>query len=71
MNDLREGTRIIQVQLDEHREIRLGAKNVMNIVITMENGQMGPVPWIKVVYTHKVQLINYAQVESVTLLLKS
>jgi hypothetical protein len=46
--------------------ITVGTNGVTDIYITMENGQMAPVPWAIVLYKDgKIQKWNLAQVEGV------
>lgn len=77
MNELKEGRRLSAIYgfpagTGERLSIRvypgaMASQGAAEIVVTLEAGAFGPVPWARVQWPNGVELVNLATVESVVL----
>ncbi len=77
MNELKEGIRLSAIYgrpdgTGEKMAIRvfpgaMAAQGAAEIVVSLEAGAFGPVPWARVQWPNGVELVNLATVESVVL----
>lgn len=67
MNELQEGAQLHEIGFPNGEVISDQSAGVHRIIVSMQPGQMGLVPWARAETDTKTQLINLASVEYIVL----